>query len=260
MLASDTKPSSKSSSNVEITNALKQALKNHGITYKQVAERLDVSEKTVKRLFQERDCSLSRLNEICEMMDMSVYDLLEFSRHYNEPLIKLSDAQERYLQKNPQHFSFLFFLITGYSLADIQSKYDLSDLGIFRYLRDLDREGFLELGLNNQFRLKVEGRMLMSIRGPLGQLIKERNQLFFDYVFDQKDDEKTAMYGAYRFMDAQTLSDLKEDTVALLKKYRKRAQQNEMILPRERLIPVKFVSLIGEFPVCGIWPLEELEH
>jgi len=255
MLASQSAPIA----NVEITAALKLALKNHGITYKQVAEKLGVSEKTVKRLFQDKDCSLTRLHDICEMMDMTIYDLLDFSRHYQEPLITLSDRQEAYLQGHPHHFSFLFFLIIGHGVDEIQAQYGLSDLGIFRYLRDLDREGFIELGAHNQFRLRIEGRMLMSVRGPLGKLIKARNQLFFDHVFDQPDDEDAAVYGVYRFMDTQTYSDLQEELEALVKKYRKRAQQNEMVLPRERLIPVKFVSMIGEYAVCGAWPLPELD-
>lgn len=246
--------------NVEIVRALKQALKTRGITYKQVAQHLNVSEKTIKRLFQDKDCSLSRLNDICAMMGMSIYDLLDFSRHYHEPMIQLTNDQERYLQNNDHHFSFLFFLMTGYSVDEIQGAYELSDLEIFRYLRDLDREGFIELGPHNSVRLRFEGRVLMSIRGPLRAIIKERNQLFFDYVFDQKDDAKTSMYGAFRFMDEQTLVDLKNDLAALVKQYRKRAQQNELLLPREKLKPIKLTALVGEFPVCGIWPLQALER
>ena len=48
--------------NSEITSALKIALKSRGISYRSLSDKLAVSEKTIKRIFSEQDCSLARLN------------------------------------------------------------------------------------------------------------------------------------------------------------------------------------------------------
>ena len=246
--------------NVEITAALKSALKKKGVTYKQVAEQLNVSEKTIKRLFKDKDCSLSRLNEICAAINLSIYDLLEFARHYNEPLTELSLDQQIYLQKHPYHFSFLFFLSMGHDIDEIQDCYALTDISIFRYLRDLDKHGFLELGAENQFRLLVEGKLLMRLHGPLHDIIKQRNQTFLEHTLDHDGEAFTHFNSSFRYMSPQTFHELNEDLAVLSKKYRKLAYQNEMILPKDKLIPVKWSTLVSEYAICGKWPLVELEE
>mgnify|MGYP000612984742 CR=1 FL=1 len=258
-MTSDSNSSSKPIPNLEITTALKSALKSRGVTYKQVADKLKVSEKTIKRLFKDKDCSLSRLNEICAAINLSIYDLLEFARHYHEPLTELTREQELFLQRHPYHFSFLFFLTMGQKVDDIQDSYALTEVSIFRYLRDLDRQGFLELGANNQFRLLVEGKLLMRLHGPLHDLVKQRNQEFLEYVVDHDGEEFTHFSSSFRYMSPQTFHELTEDLTVIAKKYRKLAYQNEMILPRDKLIPVKWSTLISEYSICGKWPLVELE-
>ena len=117
---------------------LKLALKARGVTYQIVANRIGVSEQTIKRLFKEKDCSLSRLNDVCEAIDISLYDLLDVAREFSESMTSLNDDQQIWLAMNPSHFHFLFFLTSGYALPDIQEKYQLSEATLFRYLRDLD--------------------------------------------------------------------------------------------------------------------------
>jgi len=246
--------------NVEITSALKSALKSRGMTYKQVADRLGVSEKTIKRLFKDKDCSLSRLNDICAAINLSIYDLLEFARHYNEPLTELTQEQQIYLQKHPYHFSFLFFLTMGHQVEEIQETYALTDISVFRYLRDLDKQGFVELGANNHIRLKVEGKLLMRLHGPLHDMIKQRNQEFLEHTVDNDGEGLSHFSSSFRFMSPQTFHELNEDLAVISKKYRKLAYQNEMILPRDKLIPVKWSTLVSEYSICGKWPLVELEQ
>lgn len=245
---------------LEITAALKLALKSKGITYRQVADKLGVSEKTIKRLFKDKDCSLSRLNSICEAINLSVYDLLDFARHYQEPLSRLNPEQEQYLSTHPQHFHFLTFLITDHSLEQIQQTYDLSDLSLFRYLRDLDRQGFIELSTNNQYRLLIEGKLLMKLHGPLHELIHDKNAEFLRFVADNDGKGNSQFSSAFRFMSQQTLTEFHEELTVLSRKYRKLAYQDEMILSKEKLKPVKWTTLLSEYNICGKWALDELKE
>ncbi len=241
----------------EITNALKQAFKARGVTYKDVAERIGVSEQTIKRLFREKDCSLSRLNELCDAIDISVYDLMEISRHHVEPATKLTNQQEEFLRDNPSHFSFLFFLTANYDLETIKSRYQLNDVAIFRYLRDLDKQGFIELSANNQFRLNIEGRILMKLAGPLGEVVRQRNHAFLEYVCDHDGESGTTFSSSFRLMSADTINALQAEFSELDKKYRKAAYQDSSLLPREKLHPVKWVSMMAPIEICGFWPLDK---
>ena len=240
----------------EITTALKLALKAQGVTYRDVADRIGVSEQTIKRLFKDKDCSLSRLSEVCHAIDISLYDLLEVAREYSEPMAKLSDAQEGYLASHPSHFYFLFFLISGYNLDVIQRNYHLSDIVLFRYLRDLDRQGLIELAANNQYRLKVEGKLLMRLNSKLAKLVRERNHAFLDHALNHHNDATTWFSSSFRFMSPDTLNAMHSDMEELMRRYRKASYQDEAILPRERLLPVKWSSIAAPFNICGEWPLD----
>lgn len=240
----------------EITQALKLALKAQGMTYSNVAERIGVSEQTIKRLFKDKDCSLSRLTEVCDAIDISLYDLLEVAKEFSEPLISLSLEQETWLASHPSHFSFLFLLTAGYKTKDIQTRYNLDEVSLFRFLRDLDRQDLIELSAENHFKLKVEGKLLMRLNGKLGKLVRSRNHEFIDFVFDHTDDERTMFCSSFRFMTPETLSALQHDMEALMKQYRKAAYQDEAIMPREKLIPVKWTTIASEYEICGKWPLE----
>ena len=58
-----------------ILEALKAQLKAHKIRYRAVADTLNLSEASVKRLFRTQGFDLPQLQRICQMMDMDIGDL-----------------------------------------------------------------------------------------------------------------------------------------------------------------------------------------
>ncbi len=248
------------SANHEITQSLKLALKSRGLTYKDVADRIQVSEQTIKRLFKDKDCSLSRLNEVCEAIDLSIYDLLEFSKHLSEPMADLTDEQIEFLSNRPGHFSFLFFLICEYDDAQIQHAYGLTDLSVFKYLRDLDKYSFIELRENNKYRILIEGKLLLRANGPFKKMMKHFNSLFLDHAIEHDGKNNTAFNSSFRYMTESSLKSLNQELIDIHNKYRKLAYQSEMILPKDKMIPVKFSTLAGPFEILGRWPLDEHEE
>lgn len=240
----------------EITHALKLALKARGLTYQDVATHIGVSEQTIKRLFREKDCSLSRLTDVCSAINISLYDLLTVAKEFSEPMVSLSREQEAWLASHPSHFHFLFFLTSGYNTEDIKSKYQLDDLQLFKYLKDLDQQNLLSLGANNELKLRVEGRLLMRLNGKLAKLVRDRNHDFLNQVFKHHDEEHTWFSSSFRFMSVDTLNAMQNDMEELMRRYRKAAYQDEAILPKNKLIPVKWSTIASEFDICGTWPLD----
>lgn len=241
----------------ELTTALKMALKSRGITYKELAERISVSEQTIKRLFRDKDCTLSRITQICDAIDLSVYDLFEFSKTQHEPQTELSAEQMLFLSEHGSHFNFLIFLISGYKPERIQETYQLSDVHLFAYMRDLDKYGLIELGANNQYRLLVEGHILMKVSGPLGKFVREYNQAFMQHVFEKDGFDGAGFNSSFRHISADTLQALNDDLLALSKKFRKAAYQDAAIMPREKLIAVKWSTLVAPYEICGEWPMDQ---
>lgn len=242
---------------VEIIDTLRIAMRSRSVTYNQIAEKIGVSEKTVKRLFKDKDCTLSRLTDICDAIGVSFYDLLECAKRHTEPKAQLTADQESFLREHRDHFYFLFFLTNGYTPKQVQSQYKLSDLSIFRYLRDLDRYRFIELGENNRYRLLIEGKLLMQLHGPLHEVITDLNLIFMRYVLDKEHSMLSDFNSSYRYMTRENKQQMVRELDAVTEKYRKISHQDQAVIPREQLIPVKWSTLVAHYDVCGIWPLKE---
>lgn len=246
--------------NSHMFKALKTALKSRGLTYKDVAHKVGVSEKTIKRLFKNQDCSVSRLNLICDSINLSLYDLIDFSQQYQEPLSVLTKRQETFLVKNRAYFYFLFLLTTGYTAKQIQKKYHLSEKSLSEYLLNLDQNGFIELGADNQYRLMVKGKLLLTLHGPLHAIIRDLNIKFIKYVIDHEKRPDVFFNGFYRYMSMDTFKDFCQDIRQISEQYLKKSDRDEAILSKKNLIGVKWAAALGGFEIFGIWPIEEMSN
>ena len=83
-----------------VVDALKRALKMRGLTYQSLAQRISLSEASVKRVFAERTFSLKRLEQVCRALDMSMADLMRMIEHKNSRTTTLRLEQEAALAKD----------------------------------------------------------------------------------------------------------------------------------------------------------------
>ncbi len=240
----------------EVTRALKNALKAKGKTYREVAHKIGVSEQTIKRMFREKDCSISRLHEICLAVGISIYDLFSQAQHQTEVSTRLSPRQELFLAEHPSHFSFLYLLTLGYSAEDIRRKYKLDDLPMYRYLRELEKERFLDLREDNKFHLKFQEKLLFPLGSPLHKRIRELNKDFLDYVISHHDVEHHVFTSTFRYMSQSTLEKMAQDMAELTKTYRQRSYHDEALLPRDKLVGVKWLTVAAPYELFGRLKIE----
>jgi DNA-binding Xre family transcriptional regulator len=59
----------------QLVSALKKFLRAKGVTYRDVATALELSEASVKRIFANKSFSLLRLDQICQFLEISIYEL-----------------------------------------------------------------------------------------------------------------------------------------------------------------------------------------
>ena len=83
--------------------------------------------------------------------------------------------------------------------------------------------------------------------------------MFLEYVIDHDGEAGINFNSFFRYMSKDTLTELNEDFSALAKKYQKLAQRDEAVLPRDKLLPVKWTTLAARFEIFGKWPVAELE-
>ena len=159
-----------------IIASLKSALKSHGLTYRDVARGLSLSEASVKRLFAEQNFSLQRLDQICQLMNMEVADLIKQMEAQQTQLTELSAEQEHELVRDIKLILVTFLVLNGWSYDDIITWYKLENTEVIRYLARLDRLKMIDLMPNNKIRLRVSPKFAWRQNGPIQQFFTRHLQ------------------------------------------------------------------------------------
>jgi DNA-binding Xre family transcriptional regulator len=174
-------------------DTLKKSLKARGLTYRDVASALDLSEPSIKRLFSERSFSLQRLEQICRMMDMNFSDLARLSDlKYQERQTTLSPGQEAALADDAILLSYFYLLLNGWKTKRIARRFALDEPRQIRLLARLDKLGLIELQPGNRVRLLTARRIQWRRDGAVSRLYeREVKQAFLQDRFA----EGVAHYG-----------------------------------------------------------------
>lgn len=125
-----------------VSGGLRNILKSRNITYKDIADKLDMSESGVKKLLTSNDISFNKLSAILDILDMKLEDLLGVER---KTYAKLTSAQEAFLLKHLQHFNFFVQLIHyNCNLEDLKKENPkVSKSKVASYIEDLKRSQYL---------------------------------------------------------------------------------------------------------------------
>lgn len=158
--------------------ALKRCLKARGLTYADLASRLDLSEASVKRVFAEGTLTLERIGQVLDILEMSFLDVAKLSASLGKPQPDvLTYDQESILATDPKLFAVFHLVLFGKTLNDIVDTYDLSRKEAERHLATLEEIGLIE---RLAHKIKVLSGKAVTWRddGPLrnaykGQLLNE---------------------------------------------------------------------------------------
>jgi len=171
---------------VDLLEQLKGELKQHGLTYKQVAEAMDISESSVKRLFRDRDMSLSRLESICSLMDFDISDLAARSDEARRQITQLTRKDEEALVGDETLFLIAVHLIYGWSFDQVMEAYDLDEHQAQRHLTTLDRMKVIELMPENRARVLLSADFEWISGGPIQTFYEQNLQgHFFKSTFSK---------------------------------------------------------------------------
>lgn len=159
-----------------LLGALKALLREQGVTYRELAARVGVSEPTIKRTFSARRLTLDRFEEMCRAVGVSVFQL---SRRAEEAarsdVYTLSIAQERRLVREAELFYFFWMLVSRHSLASIRRRFRISPAKVQRYLAELHAIGILDQRSAERFVLKVPSQIVWNPDGPIERLMVARS-------------------------------------------------------------------------------------
>lgn len=178
----------------QLLATLKQQLRQQGLTYRDVAAHLDLSEASVKRLFSDGSFSLSRLESTCELAGLDITTLVEICRDSRGRIEALSREKEQEIADDIVLLLIAISVINGFSYRDLIATYDIDEYTCVRKLARLDQLKLLDLLPGNRIRLRVSPNFQWLRNGPIQRYFQSRvQQEFFNSQF-HKDTEKLLVF------------------------------------------------------------------
>ena len=168
-----------------LVDNLKRELRARNITYATVAKGLAMSEASVKRMFSQKEFTLTRLDAICELAGIEFSDLARTLAVPDAVISQLTYEQEKEFVANHRLMLVALLTLNHYSFDQMVELFDLDAAECTRLLARLDRLKFIELMPNNRIRLLVSRAFAWIPDGPIQRLFKQEVQGdFFRSSFD----------------------------------------------------------------------------
>jgi DNA-binding Xre family transcriptional regulator len=195
-----------------IIDTLKRELRKQGVHYRQVAQKLGLSEASVKRLFAESSLSLDRLSQVCELLNYEIADLIHLMEKNVELTQQLTLEQETELVSDIRLLLMAHFLINKLTFDEIISIYDISETEGIRLLAKLDRMKIIELLPGNRVKLVIANDFRLIPGGPIERFYEKTvQQEFFNSSFDASGEFRVYISGFFsRSANAEIIRKLKQ--------------------------------------------------
>lgn len=151
-----------------VTAFFRKVLKERGISYREFALKLGLSESGLKKILNGDDTSFERLTQMARVLGLRFSEVLQAIDKPRTAATQFSAEQQSFFVKNMDAFNFFFRLvIERASPQKIKLEEDLTDAQIFSYLRKLDNLKVIKLLPGDEIKLPP----LVAVRdfgaGPL---------------------------------------------------------------------------------------------
>ena len=163
------------SERAQIITVLKRSLRARGMTYRDLAHALALSEASIKRIFAEETFSLARLEQICSALGLSIAEVARMAAqqtaHGGQ---QLTVEQEETLAADSRLLACFHLLLNGRQSAAIAAELNLSERELRRLLVKLDAAKLIELQPKLKTRLRTSNVIAWRNRGPVRRLYEQQ--------------------------------------------------------------------------------------
>ncbi len=173
----------------QLISTLKSRLKVHGMTYRDLATALDISEASVKRMFASKSMSLERLVEISNLLGTSLAELTHEAALHERRIHLLTEAQEKELVSDEKLLLIAVCALNQWQIDEIISHYMLTEAECIAALTRLDRLRLIRLMPGNRVRLNVARDFEWRPRGPIHHFFASQGlDSFFKSDFSREEE------------------------------------------------------------------------
>lgn len=215
-----------------IMQALRSEMRAAGVTYKQLAQRLGMSESSIKRVFSNGDMNLSRLAQICKAVGVAMEDVLRQATETLPHADTLTLAQERSLVEDPELLLVAICCLGHWTLAQIIDTYRLTEAQAIVHLVRLDRLALIELKPLNRYRLRVSRAFRWLPDGPVQQFV--RAHVVDDYFGGRFDGDGETLLCVHGRLSDPSAQELVQKIRQLAAELARLHQDDQRLRPSER--------------------------
>lgn len=170
-------------------SALKKELRAQGVSYKDVAVALDLSEASIKKMFANNRFSIARMDSICKLLGMELSDLADAAKDMVPAISELTLEQEQELVSDIRLLLVAYCAFNYWTVEEIVDTYNLSTAECISYLIRLDRMSIIQLQMNNRIRLLISTNFSWKKKGPIENFFNQQVQhKFLKSNFDADDE------------------------------------------------------------------------
>lgn len=183
------------SQKTQLIDTLKGIIKKEGKNYRDVAKHLGVSEPTVKRIFNTRETTLERLENICHFLKIDIAELVfQMQQTNTNNLSKLTHEQETLIASDIELLLITVLVLNHWSMEEIIQHYQFSEAHCIHHLIKLHKLQLIELQPENKIKLLISPHFKWRDDGPIYQLFRAKiEKEYFQSSFDKPGEHLTAL-------------------------------------------------------------------
>jgi DNA-binding Xre family transcriptional regulator len=228
----------------QLIETLKHALKAHKKTYADVADALQLSQASVKRLFAEKNLSLLRLEAVCQMVNMEISDLVQLMNQRAHRVTQLTRDQEAEIAGDRLLLLVTVCALNRWTLEEILAFFRITQTEAIRCLARLDRLKIIELLPGNRIKLLISPNFHWIENGPIQQLFRSRLQEdFFNSSFSRSTEKLLVVNG---MLSAKSNAELQKKMERLAREFDE-LNNDDAGLPLDQRRGVTMVIAMGDW-------------
>lgn len=201
----------------QLIATLKKHLKSQGRTYRDVAQALNLSEPSVKRLFASGRFTVDRLVEVANLLGYTLAELSREAQAGQPRLSTLTAEQEREVVSDPKLLLVAVCALNHWELSDITGHYKIDQPECIKYLLRLDKLRIIDLLPGNRIRLNVVRDFDWLPDGPIRQYF--RKHAAPDFLDDGFSHELETMMFVNGMLTDQAAAQMRDELQRLRKRF-----------------------------------------